>query len=172
MRNQTQKHGNQQGGSSHGGYQAANTTAVNTLTDTDTSALLFMIEEEKMARDVYDALYAQTGLIQFDRISDSEQKHYDTLLKTAAKLGLDTSSLSTEAGVFSNVEIQSLYDGLLMQGLAGTDEAIAVGIAIEETDIADLYAAIEETGVAMLDTVYAKLLGASESHLAAFENIA
>ena len=171
MRNATQKQGSQKGNVTEKSYQA-DSVVVDTLADVDVSALLFMIEEEKMARDVYDALFEQTGIVQFDRISDSEQKHYDTLLKTAAKLGVDTSSLSTEAGLFTNVEVQSLYDELMAQGSVSADAAIAVGIAIEEADIADLYASIEGTEVAMLDNVYVKLLGASESHLAAFESIA
>ncbi len=171
MKNVAQKQQNQKSDTLQNSCQV-DTLVGEPLADVDVSNLLFMIEEEKMARDIYDTLFEQTGLIQFDKISDSEQKHYDTLLKTAATLGVDTSLLSTEVGLFSNVEIQSLYDTLLAQGSVGVDSAIAVGIAIEETDIADLYATIEETEVAMLDSVYVKLLGASESHLAAFESIA
>lgn len=162
-------------GSNGYGYGTGNSFSKQTtvtLSDADKSALLFMIEEEKMARDVYDALYEQTGIAQFDKISDAEQKHYDTLLKTAAKFGLDTSALSVEAGVFTNTEITELYNTLLASGSVSHDAAVAVGIAIEKTDIADLYAAIDETAVVTLDSVYAKLLGASESHLAAFESIA
>jgi hypothetical protein len=142
------------------------------LSDTDVSSLLFMIEEEKMARDIYDALFDQTGLIQFDRISNSEQHHYDTLLSTANKLGIDTDALSTEAGVFTNIDVQNLYDQLISQGSVSTDAAVKVGIAIEQTDIADLYAAIDSTEITLLGTVYNHLLDASINHLNAFENIA
>lgn len=144
----------------------------NTLTDTDINSLLFMIEEEKMARDVYDALFEQTGLIQFDKISDSEQTHYDTLLKTAEKLGIDTSALSSEAGVFTNVEVQNLYDQLILSGSASTDAAVDVGILIEQTDIVDLQAAINTTEISLLGGVYGNLLDASYNHLSAFESIA
>jgi len=143
-----------------------------TLSETDVSSILFMIEEEKMARDIYDELFEQTGLIQFDRISDSEQQHYDTLLSTADKLGIDTSTLSTEAGVFTNIEVQNLYDQLMEQASVSTDAAINVGIAIEQTDIADLYTAIDSTEITLLGTVYNNLLDASMNHLNAFENIA
>ena len=142
------------------------------ISDAEVSSLLFMIEEEKMARDIYDALYEQTGLISFDRISDSEQKHYDTLLKTAEKLGIDTSALSTQTGVFTNVEVQNLYDQLMVQGSVSTEAALEVGIAIETTDIADLYSAIESTEISLLGGVYENLLDASYNHLSAFESIA
>lgn len=149
-----------------------NSAVSSSLTQTDVSKLLYMIEEEKMARDVYDALYEQTGLNIFDKISDSEQTHYSTLLKTASKLGVDTGSLSTQAGVFTDVTVQSLYDQLILQGSQSTSNAIGVGILIEETDISDLQTSIDETTVSSLDQVYSNLLNASLNHLWAFDSIA
>ena len=134
--------------------------------------LLFMIEEEKMARDIYDVLYEITGINTFDRISESEQKHYDTLLSTAERLNIDTSFLSSEPGVFTNEDVQDLYDDLILQGSQSTQDAIEVGILIEEVDISDLYNAIETTEIVELDQVYTNLLNASVNHLTAFENIA
>jgi hypothetical protein len=49
------------------------------------ASLTFMVEEEKLARDVYTTLYAKTGLNQFKNISKAEQTHMDLvrgLLKT------------------------------------------------------------------------------------------
>lgn len=151
---------------------SVDTTIASSLTATDVSTLLYMIEEEKMARDIYDTLFEQTGLTAFDKISNSEQKHYDSLLSTALKLGVDTSALSTEVGVFSNDTIQSLYDQLILQATISTDDAIAVGITIEQTDIADLQATIETTDIILLGQVYSNLLNGTKHHLTAFENIA
>lgn len=155
---------------SHG--SDANTSEKIVVTDADVSSLLFMIEEEKMARDVYDELFEHTGLIQFDKISDSEQTHYETLLKTAAKLGIDTSSLSMEEGVFTNTEIQDLYNQLVLSGSVSTEAAVEVGILIEQTDIADLQVAIDTAEIGLLGGVYNNLLDASYNHLNAFESIA
>lgn len=136
-------------------------------------SLLFMIEEEKMARDIYDALYEQTGIKTFDTISNSEQKHYDTLLSAASKLGVDTSALSDEAGVYSNSEIQELYTTLLAQGSLSSEDAIDVGILIEQTDIEDLQNAIDSNvDTTLLGQVYSNLLDASQHHLDAFETVA
>lgn len=151
---------------------SVDTTIASSLTATDVSTLLYMIEEEKMARDIYDTLFEQTGLTTFDKISNSEQKHYDSLLSTALKLGVDTSALSTEAGIFSNDTIQSLYDQLVLQATISTDDAIAVGITIEQTDIADLQATIETTDIILLGHMYSNLLNGTQHHLTAFENIA
>ncbi|MFA7355424.1 MAG: DUF2202 domain-containing protein, partial [Sulfurimonadaceae bacterium] len=59
-----------------------------TLDETEVASLVYMIEEEKMARDIYDALFEQTGISTFDTISNSEQKHYDKLLLVASKAGV------------------------------------------------------------------------------------
>jgi hypothetical protein len=143
---------------------------VEPLTDTDAIAsLLFMIEEEKMAMDVYETLYAQTGLAIFDKIASSEERHMDSLIKAASALGVDTSSLSTEAGVFTNEEIGTLYTTLITQAALSTENALAVGALIEETDIADLQTAIAQTDVVLLGQVYSNLLNGSEHHLNAFE---
>jgi len=149
----------------HGGTSSATTV----LDANESASLLFMIEEEKMARDVYDALFEQTGLAIFDNISNSEQKHFDALLNTAAKLGVDTSFVSNEAGVFENTQIAELYTKLLEQGSASYTAALEVGALIEKVDIADLNDAIAATDIALLGQAYQRLLNGSENHLSAFE---
>lgn len=142
-----------------------------TLNENEAASLVYMIEEEKMARDIYDALYELTGIETFDTISDSEQKHYDTLLKVASKAGIDTTTISDEAGVYTITEIQDLYTTLLAEGSLSSEDAVNVGILIEQTDIADLQSAIESTDITLLGQVYSHLLDASQNHLAAFELI-
>jgi hypothetical protein len=161
MRAKAQQHG-------FGGGKAMATN--NILDSGDTASLLFMIEEEKMARDVYDALYEQTGLKIFDNISNSEQKHLDALLNAAAKLGVDTSALNVDAGVFVNTQIADLYIQLLAQGSVSTTAALEVGVLIEATDIADLQETIATVDVTLLGQVYANLLNGSENHINAFES--
>lgn len=152
------------------GQAANNEIATPAIESGDAASILFMIEEEKMARDVYDALYEQTGLKIFDNISNSEQKHMDALLNAAAKLGVDTSALNTDAGVFVNTEISDLYTQLLAQGSISTTAALEVGALIESVDIADLQDAIATVDIALLGQVYANLLNGSENHLNAFES--
>ena len=52
---------------------------VATLTAEETDGLLFMIEEEKMARDLYSAFYGLYGSSSFQKIASSEQVHMDEL---------------------------------------------------------------------------------------------
>jgi len=139
-----------------------------TLDAEATAGLLYMIEEEKMARDLYDAFSEQTGNLVFDRVSNSEQRHLDSLLNVAEQAGIDTSALSTTAGVFTNTALQSMYDSLLASGDDSLESALQAAITVEQTDIADLasYGADSELGI--LGIVYAHLEQASENHLAAF----
>lgn len=142
------------------------------VSDEEAQSLLYMIEEEKMAHDIYTELYEQTGLEEFATIGESEQRHYDKLLFTAERLDVDTSSLSTEAGVFANEDIQNLYDTLMSEASASTEAAVNVAISIEQSDIADLELTADNTDVVLLGQVYSCLENASLNHLEAFENIA
>lgn len=47
------------------------------LTNSQKYDISFMREEEKLARDVYDSLYAKWGLRPFANIRESEQRHMD-----------------------------------------------------------------------------------------------
>ena len=140
-----------------------------TLSADETASLLFMIEEEKMARDVYDALFEITGIKTFDVISDSENQHYTKLLELAGKFNLELGALPSEAGLFVNKEIQSLYDQLVLQGSSSQEAAADVGILIEQTDIKDLQNLLAAVDVKPIGIVYENLLQASASHLSTFE---
>ena len=61
-----------------------------------------------------------------------------------------------------------MYDTLVTQGNVSYLEALKVGVTIEEEDIEDLEAAIEETDAVPLEITYVHLLNGSENHLASF----
>jgi hypothetical protein len=138
------------------------------LSASEIEGLLYMIEEEKMAMDLYDAFADQSGSAIFDNISNSELRHMSALLEVAEAAGIDVSAAVLEAGVFNDPHIQETYDALLAQGSASTADAINVGIIVEETDIADLQ--LYDTGdeIGLLGVVYDNLLAASANHLDAF----
>jgi hypothetical protein len=141
-----------------------------TYSQADLAGLAYMIEEEKLAGDIYDALYQQTGLQVFDRIGDSEDQHLSTLLQQAQIAGLNLDHiLALPEGQYSNPELQTLYDTLLASGSVSVTAALEVGVAIEQTDIADLQLAMVDLVGTPLGTAYANLLSGSANHLAAFE---
>lgn len=138
------------------------------LTADEAADLLFMREEEKLARDVYRALYDMWGNQVFYNISLSEQKHTDAVLGLIVKYGL-TDPVSEFEGVFNDPHLQDLYDLLMDMGDDGELEALQVGVLIEVTDITDIEACILRTDKADILNVYGNLLDGSFSHLDAFE---
>ena len=137
------------------------------LTQVEIDDLMFMREEEKLARDVYIALYEAWGNTVFYNISQSEQRHTDAVLGLIVKYGLEDPA-STEIGVFNDPYLQELYDDLMDIGLAGELEALQVGVLIEVTDITDMEECRTNTDKADILNVYGNLLAGSENHLAAF----
>mgnify|MGYP000111268231 CR=1 FL=1 len=146
---------------------SADQIQIQTLSDDVIDMLKFMREEEKLARDVYQVLYAQTSSPVFNNISASEQKHMDSVKVFLDAYGIEDPA-SEVAGEFNNTELQALYDQLIAQGSISLLEAYKVGALIEEVDIIDLQDAIENTGIVELKAMYTQLLNGSYNHLRAF----
>ena len=146
--------------------QAIEEEATSPETSTE-DLLLYLIEEEKLAHDVYTVLGETWGGNTFTNILASESTHQDQVLNLLNTYGL-SDPRSSEIGVFTNPELQALYDQLISQGMTSQIDAYRVGVLIEETDIADLTEAINSTSDSTILTTLEKLRSASESHLVAF----
>ena len=136
------------------------------LNPEEAEALLFMREEEKLARDVYNEMYELWGQPTFKNIAASEQDHMDSI-----KLLLDRYNLTDpalEPGSFSDPELGALYDQLIAQGSASLAEALKVGAAIEEIDILDLEERIAQTDNEDIQFAFDRLMRGSYNHLNAF----
>ncbi len=144
------------------------TDIVPLLSDAERADLLFMREEEKLARDVYLALYEQHGLKIFQNIAASEQTHTNAILNLLDTYGLADPVGANPPGEFVNQDLQALYDQLVATGSQSLVEALRVGTAIEEIDILDLDEAIARTTHADILQVYQRLEAGSENHLRAF----
>ncbi|NJE12238.1 DUF2202 domain-containing protein [Thermococcus sp. LS2] len=141
-----------------------------TLTQEEIDGLLWMREEEKLARDVYLTLYEMYGLQIFQNIANSEQMHMDAVLTLLEKYGIEDPAVD-EVGVFTNPELQALYDQLIAMGSQSVEDALNVGALIEETDIKDLEEWITKTDNADIIQVYENLMAGSENHLRAFTSV-
>lgn len=139
------------------------------ISDIEHSSLLFMREEEKVARDVYLKLHALWGAQVFGNISASEQHHMDAILTLLDRYGLEDPAAGKDIGEFTNADLQKLYDDLWVRGSASLEEALRVGALIEEVDIQDLKNAINSS-VDNQDIayVYEQLKKGSVNHLNAF----
>jgi hypothetical protein len=143
------------------------------LSEDEQADLLFMREEEKLARDTYLTLYAfyesqGLDLSVFSNIASSEQSHMDAILRLLKKYKLPDPAAGNEIGEFTDEELQHLYDFLIDMGDDSGLAALKVGGIIEETDMEDIKAAIERSEKADIDAVYESLLCGSRNHLRSF----
>ena len=131
--------------------------------------VLWVREEEKLARDVYLTLYEQWGLTTFRNIADSEQKHMDAVKEELIiPYGLEDPATTDTVGVFTNPELQAIYNQLIEKGSASIEDAVEIGMMIEDMDIFDLREAMEKTDNQDLITVFSNLENGSENHMRAF----
>ena len=132
------------------------------------AGLVYMREEEKLARDVYLTLYDRWGLNIFSNIAQSEQTHTEAVRDLLVKYDVTDPVTDYTVGVFTDPTLQSLYDTLVTQGAQSEVEALKVGAAIEELDIKDIATQIALTDNADIALVYENLMRGSRNHLRSF----
>ena len=131
------------------------------------SQLLYLIEEEKLAHDVYTVMYQKYGARVFGNILKSEETHQGRVLTLLQARNI-ADPRSEELGVFKNQELQTLYNQLIEQGNKSEVEAYKVGVIIEEKDIADISAQLATATEQDVISTLEDLRRESESHLRAF----
>jgi len=130
-----------------------------------------MIEEEKLAGDVYEAFYDLYGLNIFANIAASEDQHFNALINLAESIGLDVDEFVYEdGGTFIDADLQDMYDELIAQGTESVRAALEVGMAIEKKDMVDIANAAEAVEGTALASIYENLLAGSANHLEAFQD--
>ncbi len=156
-----------------GGQQAGLSSVVASLPMQDLSTeeevgIIRMREEEKLARDVYQTLYTTWNDRTFANIIQSEQRHMDAVKALIDKYSLADPVTDPTVGVFTDPEMQELYNSLVERGKQSLVEALKVGATIEDLDIRDLYDLLEKTDNTDVRTVYQNLAKGSRNHLRAF----
>ncbi|EXJ16413.1 DUF2202 domain-containing protein [Imhoffiella purpurea] len=150
------------------GGQGGGQQVLGELDEFELPHLLYMREEEKLARDVYIMMQEQWDAVLFGNVADSEQRHMDAVGDALDRYGLEDPA-SDRIGVFNDGILQSLYDTLVDQGAVGYQEALLAAALIEETDILDLRQALQDTiGNPDLEMLYSNLQRGSRNHLRAF----
>ena len=127
----------------------------------------YMLEEEKVARDVYEFLDAKWHMRVFNNIKQSKQRHMD-MVENLLNANKVTYKLHDEQGMFYNEDLQTIYNNLIEKGKKSKQDALEVGKMIEVVDIEDLEKAIKKTSKTDISDVYSQLIFASNNHLRAF----
>lgn len=171
-----------------GGRSVSATSNDSELDINDLTHLVFMREEEKLARDVYIKL----GLMYPDRlifgnIDDSEQRHTMSLKAMIEKYGYVDPSTNDNIGIFTGEDygwyFTEKYSQLVARATVNELEALYVGAFIEELDVLDINQCprvvvetdndIAECGRVNTDNpdiekLYGWLLAGSRNHLKAY----
>jgi hypothetical protein len=138
------------------------------LSAIETADILYMREEEKLARDIYLQFDEAWALAPFINIAGAEQRHMDSMLRLVQTYGLTDPVIGQAEGEFTNPILQALYANLLATGQQSPIAALRVGGLIEEVDIRDIEDAIERSSHIDIDGVYERLMCGSRNHLRAF----
>jgi len=139
--------------------------------DTSTLAemLTFIVQEEKLAHDLYVQLASTSGAQQFQNVLNSESTHISLVQGLLTTYNIVDPTVGLAEGEFVNQDLQALYDSLLASGSVDRAGAIAAGIAVEEKDIADIEVMLASELPSDVASVLERLLSGSQNHLAAFQ---
>ncbi len=138
-----------------------------TVSQEEIDMLLYMREEEKLARDVYIAMYELYNIPIFKNISKSEQHHMNQVLCLLDYYEIPDPA-SADTGVFTNPELQELYTALIEQGSVSLTDALTVGATIEDKDIFDLDQDMAATVNPAILLTFSRLSCASGNHIRSF----
>jgi hypothetical protein len=100
-------------------------------------SLAYMYDEERLAKELYLAIYAKQPVKQLYNIaSRAEGRHIDAVNTLAQKYGVATPPQQT--GRYQHPEIQNLFNELYSKGIRSQRDALEVGCMAEVVDIDDL----------------------------------
>lgn len=141
------------------------------LSDDERNSLVFMREEEKLARDVYTYLFGVYQIRIFSNIARSEQRHMDAIKVLLDRYNIPDPAEGKGLGEFQEQAFADLYQGLITEGSKSLIDALNVGVQIEEQDIEELQTALTVVDNKDITNVYLNLLKASGKHLRAFTTL-
>ncbi len=139
-----------------------------TLTEYEESNLIFLREEEKLARDVYLTLSERWQLPIFSNIARAEQTHMDRVGDLIELYGMEDPVTDDAVGIFSDAALGDLYAEFVANGEISLVDALLVGAEIEDMDLADLYELLENTDNDHIKLIAHNLAKGSRNHLRAF----
>lgn len=131
--------------------------------------LAYLIQEEKLAHDIYVLAASKYGVNVFENISKSETTHQTAIGSLLAGYSLADPTVGLPPGAFLDPSVQKLYDELALRVNSSQQQAVEVGVLIEKTDIADLQKVVNATPGEEVTMVLQRLIAASQRHLQAFE---
>lgn len=130
------------------------------------SDLQFMVEKEKLLKNVYQVMYDTYDNYLFKTIMDCKEKHMTLLSARLDKYGLENPVAYLGDGVFSNSSFQQIYDTFIEEGQIDLTESMMYLKNMEEKHIIDIENTLSKTeGNLDVVKVYNICLVESKAHL-------
>jgi hypothetical protein len=160
------------GAQGRSGQEVPDAVPGTSISDEVAAQLAYMVQEEQLARDIYQLAASLYSERVFTNISRSESTHLAAVQTLLDRYDVTDPTEGASAGQYADAGLQELYATLAVQVRTDRDTAVQAGITIEKTDIADLEEALALDMPADVSTVLANLQAASQRHLAAFQRYA
>ncbi len=100
-------------------------------------ALQYLVQEEKLMRDVFRNLFERYDIYAFKKAADVADEHYDKLMKLLADHGIHIDVPDTK-GVYTSAIFEKLYVDAIEAGSKSLADAMRVGRELESINIMDL----------------------------------
>ena len=139
-----------------------------TLTPNEIQWLIYIREEEKMARDLYIGMYNSWGLSIFKSISEEEQEHINAMLELFKMYSIVDPLAGDVPRNYTNQHIANLHTSLLTQGMQSNKDGLKACALQEEISMQDLDLAMKSTQQQAINKVYSELQRDSINHLRSF----
>lgn len=129
----------------------------------DQKSVEHMIEEERLAVELYQLLSENWDQPIFARILEEEKIHLVRVRRLGKKYQVEESTM--EYGMFLDQTLQNLFNGFRIRANASEKEALLAAAEFEERDIVDLQKYFKTTNNADLIITYEFLLEGAKDHL-------
>ena len=135
-----------------------------TLSTTEKNDLRFMIEKEKLMRNVYQVMYEKHQVELFKTISECKERHMNLLAVRFDKYEVENPTANTAEDEFENSSIQQIYNDFIKTTLP----LVSYVKALEEQHIVDVQSSMSQLeGNGDIMNVYNLILTESQTHLGA-----
>ncbi len=151
-----------------GCFSCVDSLPFESLSPSETEAIVIMREEEFLAHDVYLTLSQFYTKPIFRNITRSEQRHTDAIRALINKYSLVDPAANHVTGTFTNQDLQVLYNSLVAFGSSSLLNALTVGATIEDLDIKDLKDHLLTIDNQDIACVFNNLMRGSRNHLRSF----
>lgn len=140
------------------------------INQSDRDALIYTMQEEKVANNFYTAMQSLYGMNVFENISKAETMHMKHVKTLLDDFGIDNpvSGKYEAAGSFMDAGLEKMYNDMISVGNISVTDALKESAKFEEMDIRDLKAFVESTQNTSIKSTLNMLINASGNHLRAF----